>query len=152
MDPITGQGIGDALRDAELLAGAVEDGLGGRGPLAQALAGYEQARDRAARPMYEFTTELAALAPPGPEQRALFAALAERPAEVDRFLAVLTGSEPLAGYFSPRNLLRILGFRRMAKLMLARRRPHTPPHTPAADAAAVDRPAQAPGAVGGGAS
>jgi hypothetical protein len=81
--------------------------------------------------MYEFTTDLAALG---------------------RFLAVLTGAEPLAGYFSPRNLLRVLGFRPMAKLMLARRRAHTPRHTPGADAAAVDRPAQAPGAVGGGAS
>jgi 2-polyprenyl-6-methoxyphenol hydroxylase-like FAD-dependent oxidoreductase len=47
MDPITGQGIGDALRDAELLAGAVEAGLGRRRPLAEALAGYERARDRA---------------------------------------------------------------------------------------------------------
>jgi 2-polyprenyl-6-methoxyphenol hydroxylase-like FAD-dependent oxidoreductase len=152
MDPITGQGIGDALRDAELLAGAVEDGLGGRRPLEQALAGYERARDRDALPMYEFTTELAALGPPRPEQQLLLAAVAERPAEADRFLAVLTGSEPLAGYFSPRNLLRLLGFRRMAKVMLAGRRAHTPPHTPGSEAAVVDRPAQAPGAVGGGAS
>jgi 2-polyprenyl-6-methoxyphenol hydroxylase-like FAD-dependent oxidoreductase len=140
MDPITGQGIGDALRDAELLAGAVQAGLGGRQPLEQALAGYERARDRAALPMYEFTTELALLAPPPPEAQAFFAAVAERPAEAGRFLAVLTGSEPLAGYFGPRNLLRMLGFRRMAKVMLTRRR-HTPPHTPAADPAAVDSPA-----------
>jgi 2-polyprenyl-6-methoxyphenol hydroxylase-like FAD-dependent oxidoreductase len=152
MDPITGQGIGDALRDAELLAGAVEAGLGGRRPLADALAGYEQARDRAALPMYRFTTDLATLAPPPPEAQALFAALAERPGEVERFLGVLTGAVPMDGYFAPRNLLRILGFRRMAKLMFGRRRAHTAPHTPAADAAAVDSPAQAPGAVGGGAS
>jgi 2-polyprenyl-6-methoxyphenol hydroxylase-like FAD-dependent oxidoreductase len=64
MDPTTGQGIGDALRDAELLADAIGDGLGGRRPLAAALAGYEQARDQAALAMYEFTTELAALGPP----------------------------------------------------------------------------------------
>jgi 2-polyprenyl-6-methoxyphenol hydroxylase-like FAD-dependent oxidoreductase len=152
MDPITGQGIGDALRDAELLAGAAEAGLGGRQPLTEALAGYERARDRAAKPMYEFTTELAALAPPPPEARALFAAVAERPGETDRFLGVLTGSVPMDGYFAPRNLLRVLGVRRMARLMLGRRRAHTAAHTPAVDAAAVDSPAQAPGAVGGGAS
>jgi 2-polyprenyl-6-methoxyphenol hydroxylase-like FAD-dependent oxidoreductase len=152
MDPITGQGVGDALRDAELLAGAAEAGLGGRQPLTEALAGYERARDRAAKPMYEFTTELAALAPPPPEARALFAAVAERPGETDRFLGVLTGSVPMDGYFAPRNLLRVLGVRRMARLMLGRRRAHTAAHTPAVDAAAVDSPAQAPGAVGGGAS
>jgi 2-polyprenyl-6-methoxyphenol hydroxylase-like FAD-dependent oxidoreductase len=118
MDPITGQGIGDALRDAELLAGAVAAGLGGRRPLAEALAGYERDRDRAALPMYEFTTELASFAPPRPEQRALFAALAGRPADLDRFLGVLTGTVPMAEFFSPRNLLRILGVRGLAAMAL----------------------------------
>jgi hypothetical protein len=70
----------------------------------------------------------------------------------ERFLGVLTGAVPMDGYFAPRNLLRILGVRRMAGLMFGRRRAHTARHTPAADASAVDRPAQAPGAVGGGAS
>ncbi|HWD42634.1 MAG TPA: NAD(P)/FAD-dependent oxidoreductase [Actinomycetota bacterium] len=124
MDPITGQGIGDALRDAELLAEAVEAGLGGRRPLAAALAGYERARDRAALPMYEFTGELASFAPPRPEQQALFAALAGRQDEIDRFLAVLTGSVTLNDYFRPRNLLRVLGVRGMASVALrGRRRP-----------------------------
>jgi 2-polyprenyl-6-methoxyphenol hydroxylase-like FAD-dependent oxidoreductase len=122
MDPITGQGIGDALRDAELLAGAVTDGLGGRRPLADALAGYERARDAAALPMYRFTTDLAALGPAGPEQQALFTALAGRPAEVDRFLGVLTGAVPLDSFFSPRNLLRLLGVRGMAAVTLGRLR------------------------------
>jgi 2-polyprenyl-6-methoxyphenol hydroxylase-like FAD-dependent oxidoreductase len=114
MDPITGQGIGDALRDGELLAGAVEAGLGGRQPLAEALAGYERERDRAALPMYRFTTELAALGPAGPDQRALFAPLARRQDEADRFLGVLTGAVPLADYLAPRNLLRVLGIRARA--------------------------------------
>jgi 2-polyprenyl-6-methoxyphenol hydroxylase-like FAD-dependent oxidoreductase len=123
MDPITGQGIGDALRDAELLAEAVEAGLGGRRPLAEALAGFERARDRAALPMYEFTCELATLAPPRPEQQALFGALAGRQDEIDRFLGVLTGSVPLAGYLKPWNLLRVLGVRGMAGVALRGRRP-----------------------------
>ena len=55
MDPVTGQGISHAFRDAELLADAVADGLGGIRPLAEALRGYHRARDRAARPMYDFT-------------------------------------------------------------------------------------------------
>jgi 2-polyprenyl-6-methoxyphenol hydroxylase-like FAD-dependent oxidoreductase len=122
MDPMTGQGIGDALRDAELLAAAAEAGLGGRQPLPAALAGYERARDRAAMPMYEFTTELASFAPPRPEQQALFAALAGRQAEIDQFLGMITGAVPLPEYLSPRNLLRLLGVRGMAGLALGRLR------------------------------
>src|SRR2546429_5845149 len=53
LDPITGQGISYAFRDAELLADAVADGLGGSRPLAEALARYHRARDRAARPLPE---------------------------------------------------------------------------------------------------
>ena len=66
MDPVTGQGISHAFRDAELLADAVADGLGGIRPLAEALRGYHRARDRAARPMYDFTARLAAISPPTP--------------------------------------------------------------------------------------
>src|SRR5262249_2119127 len=45
MDPLTGQGIGMALRDADDLARAVAAGLGGTVPLDRALAGYRKARD-----------------------------------------------------------------------------------------------------------
>src|SRR5262249_59975513 len=89
LDPIPGQGIGDALRDAELLAGAVAAGLGGDRPLATALAGYQRARDRAARPMYDFTARLAALSPPGPGENALFEALSRRQPDADRFIPML---------------------------------------------------------------
>jgi hypothetical protein len=73
--------------------------------------------------MYEFTGELAAFGPPRPEQQALFAALAGRQDEIDRFLAVLTGSVTLTDYFKPRNLLRLLGVRGMASVALRGRRP-----------------------------
>ena len=130
MDPITGQGIGDALRDAELLAEAAEAGLGGRRPLEAALAGYERARDRAALPMYQFTGQLASFAPPTAEQEAMFAAVAADQAETERFFGVMTGAVPLADYFSPRNLLRILGVRGMAGLALGRLRRPRPPAAP----------------------
>jgi hypothetical protein len=118
MDPITGQGIGYALRDAELVAEAIEAGLTGREPLGAALAGYQRARDAASLPMYAFTTELASFPPPKPEQEALFAALATRPAEVDRFLGVLTGAVPLQEYFAPGNLFKVMGVRGMARVAL----------------------------------
>ena len=88
-------------------------------PVAATLAGYEQTRDQAALPMYEFTTELAALGPPRVERQALFAALAGRQAEINRFLGVITGAVPIADYFTPRNLVRLLGVRGMATVMLS---------------------------------
>ena len=61
-DPITAQGMLDAFRDAELLADAVDRGLDG--DLAAELAGYQQARDEAALPMYELTCGLAEIEAP----------------------------------------------------------------------------------------
>jgi len=67
-DFITGLGITDAFRDAELLADAIDDGFAGRRPLDEALAGYEEARNEIATPLYEFTTQMASLTgPPSPE-------------------------------------------------------------------------------------
>ncbi|HZV51593.1 MAG TPA: NAD(P)/FAD-dependent oxidoreductase [Candidatus Dormibacteraeota bacterium] len=122
LDPVTGQGIADAFRDAELLAEAVATGLDGGPRLDIALDGYRARRDAASLPMYELTLDLASFAPPRPEQRLLFEALEGRPAEVDRFLGVLGGVVPIREYFGPRNLLRLLGPRRMLKAALAGRR------------------------------
>jgi 2-polyprenyl-6-methoxyphenol hydroxylase-like FAD-dependent oxidoreductase len=108
MDPILGQGIGDAFRDAELLTDAVASGLDGPG-LDAGLAAYQARRDAAALPMYEFSISLASFAPPPPEHQMLFQALAGNQAEIDRFLAVLTGVVPLPDYFAADNLMRLLG-------------------------------------------
>jgi 2-polyprenyl-6-methoxyphenol hydroxylase-like FAD-dependent oxidoreductase len=114
MDPITGQGIADAFRDAELLADAVSTGFH-RG-LDRALARYQRRRDRAARPTYRFTLQLAALAPVGPAERLLFPALARDPADVQRFLGVLTGALPQSAIFSAPKLIRLLGTRGFLQL------------------------------------
>jgi len=67
-DFITGLGIMDAFRDAELLADALDAGFSGRQPLEEALAGYQATRDDIALPLYEFTLTLASLTvQPGPE-------------------------------------------------------------------------------------
>jgi flavin-dependent dehydrogenase len=122
MDPVTGQGIADAFRDAELLAEAIGTGFDDGGSLERALAGYQRARDDAARAMYEFTADVASLRPPGPDQLMLFEALAGRPQEVERFLGVLAGAVPIGEFFAPRHLLRLLGPRKMLKAGRARRR------------------------------
>jgi 2-polyprenyl-6-methoxyphenol hydroxylase-like FAD-dependent oxidoreductase len=63
-DPITGHGITDAFRDAELLATALDQAL--REPVdeAVALAGYERARAAALRETFDLTRALAAFPPP----------------------------------------------------------------------------------------
>jgi flavin-dependent dehydrogenase len=65
-DPVTGLGIADAFRDAELLAGALDDGFSERVPLDDALASYERTRNELAMPDYERTIFTAML--PSPEE------------------------------------------------------------------------------------
>jgi len=48
----------------------------------------------------------------------LFASLADSQPETDRFLGVLTGAVPIRDYFTPGNLLKIIGVRDMAKVLL----------------------------------
>jgi 2-polyprenyl-6-methoxyphenol hydroxylase-like FAD-dependent oxidoreductase len=115
-DPITGLGISDAFRDADLLAEAIDAGFAGRAPLDDALAGYETQRNAASQPSYELTTQLASFAPPKPEQAALFAALRRDQAATDQFFGVLSGAVPMQAFFAPGNLFRILGLTGMARI------------------------------------
>ena len=118
LDPITGQGIGNAFVDAERLVEALDAGFSGREPLETALAEYERARNEETLPMYELTASLASFAPPALEQELLFDALTRKPEEAARFLGALTGSVPLQEFFSPSSLLHILGMRGMGRVML----------------------------------
>jgi 2-polyprenyl-6-methoxyphenol hydroxylase-like FAD-dependent oxidoreductase len=115
LDPITAQGIGNALRDADLLGAAIGAGLD-RGSLGARLSDYQHRRDAAVGPMYDFTVGVAALRPPQPADRQLLASLQGRQAEINRFIAVLAGVISPADYRSPRNLARVLGIRGLAKL------------------------------------
>jgi 2-polyprenyl-6-methoxyphenol hydroxylase-like FAD-dependent oxidoreductase len=108
-DPITAQGISDAFRDAELLADALDAAFTGRSALGVALAGYERTRNEATRGLYELTYDLASLAPPPPEQRALFGALHDNEEESARFFGVIAGTVRPDEFFAPDNLARIVG-------------------------------------------
>jgi 2-polyprenyl-6-methoxyphenol hydroxylase-like FAD-dependent oxidoreductase len=123
MDPITGQGMGNALRDAELASEAILVGLGGSRPLDESLADYVARRDRDTKPMFDFTAGLAQLTPPTPAENALFAAIAADPGESDLFFSVLTGVAPVSRLFSPRHLLRLVGPAGMVRLARSRPRP-----------------------------
>lgn len=135
MDPITGQGISDAFRDAGLLAAAIAAGLDSpvagasaatdrtpvtRDRLAAALASYQRDRDRAVRPMYDFTARLARLSPPSPGETGLFQAVAADPQAAEEFIGALTGTVPLRQFMSPRRIARLVGLRGVARLVLSR--------------------------------
>ncbi|MGH9084121.1 MAG: NAD(P)/FAD-dependent oxidoreductase [Acidimicrobiales bacterium] len=101
LDPITAQGMLDAFRDAELLAGAVDRGLGD-GTLSEELLGYQRDRDTAALPMYRHTANLADVsAPPPPEMLELIGALAGNPRQTSRFFGLIAGSVAVPEFFSP---------------------------------------------------
>lgn len=78
-DPVTAQGISDAFRDADTLAGAIDDGLSGRQDMQVALDGYQKARDAATEAMYEWTLVSTAFVPDRESSRALMRQIADDP-------------------------------------------------------------------------
>jgi len=107
-DPITAQGISDAFVDAESLSQGLDAVLSGKRPADQALQQHQRRRDQRARPMHEFTCELATLAPPPPPLRRLFAALHRNREATNRFYSAITGSTPLPAFMDPDNVERII--------------------------------------------
>jgi len=107
-DPITAQGISDAFIDAQLLVDALSRWLSGDGAFDELLAAHESSRNERVRPMYEFTTHLAALEPPPPEMQALFGALRGNQDATNAFLSAITGAIPLSDFMSNENIGHIM--------------------------------------------
>jgi flavin-dependent dehydrogenase len=107
-DPLTAQGISDAFRDAELLAGALDRWLAGGSGFEDELAEYQRARDGAALPMLELTCQLASMEPPPPPMRALLGALPGNQEAITGFVSVIAGTVAVPEFFDPANLQRIM--------------------------------------------
>jgi 2-polyprenyl-6-methoxyphenol hydroxylase-like FAD-dependent oxidoreductase len=120
MDPITGQGISNALADAAAASEAIVAGLGGAAPLTTVLARYHRARDAARRPMYTMTVRVAKLRPDPGSDAVLFPAIAADPVQTSRFFGVLAGTVPANEFFAPGNLRRLVGLRGLARMVLRR--------------------------------
>lgn len=99
-DPITAQGMTDALLHAEPLAAAIVKGLSGGADLDAALRDYGHRRDAAALPVYEMTADLARLAPPAPDMLGLLDTLRDNPAETRRFLGIMAGTVAVGDFFA----------------------------------------------------
>ncbi len=107
-DPCTAQGITNAFRDAELVAGAWHaarsDGPGDD----EAMVGYQRRRDETTLPMYDLTCQLAAVAPPSPQQAQLFGAMVGNQEAMDSFVSMIAGTMPVPEFFSDDHVGRIL--------------------------------------------
>ncbi|HSD80505.1 MAG TPA: hypothetical protein VLB47_07585, partial [Solirubrobacteraceae bacterium] len=107
-NPITAMGINDAFRDAELLAGALDDAFSGRRRYEDAMSEYQRARDDDVLAVYEFTDEFARLQPPPPELQQLIGAMAGNQPAMDDFVSVQASTLPAPEFFAPANVARIM--------------------------------------------
>jgi 2-polyprenyl-6-methoxyphenol hydroxylase-like FAD-dependent oxidoreductase len=119
-DPVTGFGISDAFRDAELLASALDAGYSGHAPIDAALARYEQKRNAVSKPYYDLTLDTARMEPLRVERMELLRALQRNPAAASQFFGVLTMAIRPGEFFSLQNLFRLIGARGMAKIVWSR--------------------------------
>jgi 2-polyprenyl-6-methoxyphenol hydroxylase-like FAD-dependent oxidoreductase len=103
-DSITAQGIQDAFRDAEALAGALDQAFSGVSSYDDALGRYHAARDAHVLPMFEFTCQMATLEPPPPEMQQLLGAVHGNPEAMDQFIRVYAGVTSPVEFFSPENV------------------------------------------------
>lgn len=110
-DPYMALGITDALRDAELVATAVHDGLSGERAIGDALANYEQQRNEQSRPIYYENLARARFTPPPPEFAQIRDALLRNQVQEDinQFLKANLGLIPREHFFNPENIGRIIG-------------------------------------------
>ena len=123
MDPITGQGIGNAFSDAERLSEAVDSYFSGRVSFERAMSTYEQARNADTLPMYEFTSKIASFVPPPIEQQLMLSALAHKREAAGQFFGMLSGSVPVQEFFSPGNVFHIIGASGMSRILFNKLKP-----------------------------
>jgi 2-polyprenyl-6-methoxyphenol hydroxylase-like FAD-dependent oxidoreductase len=106
-DPFLALGVCDALRDADLLASAIEEGLSGRRGLPDALAAYEQQRNAASMHLYQENLSLAQFKPIPPDLLAIRAAIRGDQEETNRFYLARQGMIPPEQFFNPEHLHRL---------------------------------------------
>ena len=107
-DPYLALGICDGLRDAEFLAHAIREGLGGTRPLGEALADFEKKRNDASAADYQENIAAARFVPFPPEFFAVRAAVRDKPEEATRLVKARMRMIDPSEFFNPQNLQRLL--------------------------------------------
>ncbi|HET8712508.1 MAG TPA: hypothetical protein VFM23_02365 [Gemmatimonadales bacterium] len=108
-DPYMALGIADALRDADLLAAAILDGLNGRRALAVALEGYERERNAASTAIYQQNLNAARFEPIPEQVLRIRQAVRFNPAEATRMTMARFGMIDPREFFNPEHLQQVLG-------------------------------------------
>jgi flavin-dependent dehydrogenase len=124
-DPFMALGICDALRDADFLAAAVNEGLSGEKPLLEALMTYERRRNEAAMDEYRENIVRARFAPMPDQLLQLRRALRDNQEDTNRFVMAREGMLPREEFFNPENVQRILAKARMGSVPPDTRLPNT---------------------------
>jgi 2-polyprenyl-6-methoxyphenol hydroxylase-like FAD-dependent oxidoreductase len=107
-DPFMALGICDALRDAELLADAIDEGLSGNRSLPSALSQYERRRNDATMPDYRRNLDRARFKPPAQDELCLQRALVDDQEATNRFFMAYEEMIPPESFFNPENLRAII--------------------------------------------
>ena len=107
-DPTNALGISDALRDADLLAEAIDTGFSGRAPLEDTLADYESQRNEAALPWFQNNCNNASFKRPSAELLEARAVVRDADQEDrDQLYAAMRGWIPREEFFNEQNIRRI---------------------------------------------
>ncbi len=102
-DPCTAQGISDSFRDAEMISKALREAAEGV-PTEVALARFHQDRDKAVKPMFDLTCQLASFKPLPAFMRGLFRSMQGNQPAMDQFMGVNAGTTSPKTFFKPGNL------------------------------------------------
>jgi 2-polyprenyl-6-methoxyphenol hydroxylase-like FAD-dependent oxidoreductase len=108
-DPVTAQGISDAIHDAELCAAALDEAFNGSRSFDDAMLDYQRCRDARVLPVYEFTAQVASLAPPPPELQQLLGAIEGNVEAMNEFAGLFAGTISPADFFDPAHIGRLKG-------------------------------------------
>ena len=104
-DPLSAQGISDALRDAELLSAALLTSTARE----SALAECERRRNTETRALYDFTCQRASYVPPTAGMLEILAAISKSPEDACRFAGIDAGTVRYEDFFHPESIERLLG-------------------------------------------
>lgn len=105
-DPTPGQGISDALRQAETLAEAISSGLAGSESLDASLRRWWRWRDRDAYGMYWFAHDMGAPGASSPLVTAVLRGIAADPAAIQKLLDVLNHDLSPARLLTPGRMMK----------------------------------------------
>jgi 2-polyprenyl-6-methoxyphenol hydroxylase-like FAD-dependent oxidoreductase len=106
-DPFLALGMCDALRDAELLASAIEEGFSGIRAVDDALSSYERQRNEASMSEYRENIHMAQFKPLPPDLVTIRRGVRANQEDTNKFFMARQGMIPREEFFNPENLQRL---------------------------------------------